>query len=316
MNALDVVVTGVAAVARDVLALTLRARGGQSLPGAGPGAHVDLHLPNGLVRSYSLVNALGAAQMDEYVVAVGRDVRSRGGSQWVHEMLRVGQPLRLGGPRNHFDMDPAHRRVLLLAGGIGITPLYAMARHCAAQGLDWTLWACARSASRLAFAEELKALAGDRLRLHADDADGGPMDLAQDLRERRWDGLYACGPAPMLDAVTSATAHWPARSVRMERFKAEAACDAPGRSFELELVRSGLHTTVAPDETVLSAIERLGVDHPTACREGLCGTCEAAVHEGEVLHRDTVLDAQERAQHRRMMVCVSRCAGERLVLDL
>ncbi len=313
---IDAVVSSVRAVARDVLAIGLKHRDGVPLPAAAPGAHIDLALPNGLVRQYSVTNAHGGDRQDEYQVAVGWDVRSRGGSRWVHEKLKVGQALRIGAPRNLFAMDPADRKVLLVAGGIGITPIYAMAQRCAAAGLDWELVACARSATRLAWLEELRALAGPRLRLHFDDEHGGPLDLPALLAQPRWDGVYACGPAPMLDALQAATRHWPAGRVHVERFKAAELPAGERRVFELVLARSGMNTTVAADEGVLDALDRLGVDHPTACREGLCGTCEAAVLEGEVLHCDSVLDPAERAAHQRMMVCVSRCAGARLVLDL
>lgn len=313
----DVLVSAVRAVARDVLAVELRQPGGAPLPGASAGAHIDLSLPNGLTRQYSLVNALGEARLASYLVAVGWDSASRGGSRWIHERLRVGQPLRVSAPRNLFAMDPAHRRVLLLAGGIGVTPIHAMAQQCAAQGLDWELLACARSASRLAYRDELKALAGARLHTHYDDEAGGPLNLGEHLAEVRWDALYACGPAPMLDSLVQATAHWPAGSVRMERFQgARTAADGERQAFELRLSRSGLDTTVSPHESVLDAMERLGVDHPHSCREGLCGTCEATILEGQALHLDAVLSPLERAAQQRLMVCVSRCAGNRLVLDL
>lgn len=313
---IEVVVSAVRAVARDVLAVELRHASGAALPGAAPGAHIDVALPNGLVRQYSLTDALGQTQQDRYSIAVGWDANSRGGSHWIHEKLRVGQALRVSAPRNLFAMDPAHRRVLLLAGGIGITPVYAMARHCAAQGLDWTLVACARSAPRLAFLEELKALAGPRLQTHFDDERGGPLDLAALLAPRSWDAVYACGPAPMLDALAAATADWPAGTVRVERFKGEEVAVGERKVFELVLQRSGLNTEVGTHESVLDAIERLGVSYPWSCREGICGTCEAPMLEGEAEHMDFVLDAQEKQSHQRMMVCVSRCAGPRLVLDI
>ena len=313
---IDVTVSGLRAVARDVLAVELKHKSGQTLPGAQAGAHIDLALGNGLVRQYSLVNATGQASMDRYVVAVGWDANSRGGSVWVHEKLKVGQSLRVSAPRNLFEMAPAHRRVLLLAGGIGITPIYAMAQACAQQGLDFELWASARSAPRLAYLEELKALVGDRLHLHFDDEQGGPMDLAQRLQTQCWDAVYACGPAPMLDALTAATVHWTPGSVRMERFKGAEAPASERQPFELSLQRAGLSTTVSARESVLDAMERLGVDYPWSCREGICGTCEAAVLEGEVQHLDYVLTPEERAEQRRMMVCVSRCGGGRLVLDI
>jgi ferredoxin-NADP reductase len=313
---IEVTVSGLRAVARDVLAVELRHKSGQPLPGARAGAHIDVALPNGLVRQYSLVNAVGQASMDCYVVAVGWDVGSRGGSVWIHEKLKVGQALRVSAPRNLFDMAPEHRRVLLLAGGIGVTPIYAMAQACTQQGLAFDLWASARSASRLAYLEELKTLGGDRLVTHFDDEQGGPMDLAARLAEQRWDAVYACGPAPMLDALSAATAHWTAGSVRMERFKADEAPVGERQSFELVLQRAGLTTIVSEHESVLDAMERLGVDYPWSCREGICGTCEAPVAAGEVEHLDYVLSPEERAEQRRMMVCVSRCGGGRLVLDI
>lgn len=314
---IEVTVAAVRAVARDVLAITLRHQGGALLPGAAPGAHIELALPNGMVRQYSLIDALGEARQPQYTVAVGWDAASRGGSHWIHERLRVGQALRIGAPRNLFAMDPTHRRVLLLAGGIGITPIYAMAQHCAAQGLDWTLVACARSAPRLAFLEELRALAGPRLQTHFDDEHGGPIDLAALLAPRRWEAVYACGPAAMLDALTAATTDWPAGSVRLERFKAPEV-EAPGerQAFDLVLQRSGLQVRVAAGESVLDAIERAGVDYPYSCREGICGTCEAPMLEGDVDHLDFVLTPEEKAAQQRLMVCVSRCKGPRLVLDI
>jgi len=268
------------------------------------------------VRQYSLVNATGQTSMGSYVVAVGWDANSRGGSVWVHEKLKVGQSLRVSAPRNLFEMAAEHRRVLLLAGGIGITPIYAMAQACAQRGLDFELWASARSAPRLAYLEELKALAGERLHLHFDDEQGGPMDLAQRLQTQRWDAVYACGPAPMLDALTAATPHWAPGAVRMERFKGAEVPASERQPFELTLQRAGLTTTVSAHESVLDAMERLGVDYPWSCREGICGTCEAPVLDGEVQHLDYVLSPEERAEQRRMMVCVSRCGGGRLVLDI
>jgi p-toluenesulfonate methyl-monooxygenase reductase component TsaB len=313
---IDVVVSGLRSVARDVLAVELRHKSGQALPGAQAGAHIDIALGNGLVRQYSLVNATGQASLNSYVVAVGWDANSRGGSVWVHEKLKVGQSLRVSEPRNLFEMVPDHRRVLLLAGGIGITPIYAMAQACLQKGLAFDLWASARSAPRLAYLEELKALAGEHLHLHFDDEQGGPMNLAQRLQTQRWDAVYACGPAPMLDALANATAHWAAGSVRVERFKGAETPASERQPFELTLQRAGLHTTVTAHESVLDAMERLGVDYPWSCREGICGTCEATVLDGDVQHLDYVLSPEERVEQRRMMVCVSRCGGGRLVLDI
>lgn len=313
---IEVIVSSIRAVARDVMAIELRHKSGAALPGAAPGAHIDLALPNGLVRQYSLVDALDQSQQDCYTVAVGWDMNSRGGSHWIQEKLRVGQSIKVSAPRNLFAMNPAHRKVLLLAGGIGVTPIYSMAHHCAAEGLDWSLIACARSAPRLAYLEELKALAGPRLQTHFDDEHGGPLNLKVALAERRWEAVYACGPAPMLDSLSQATAHWPEGMVHMERFKAPEIEGGKRRAFELVLQQSQRSTTVGEHESVLDAMERIGLDYPWSCREGICGTCEASVLDGQVEHLDFVLTAEEKAAQRKMMVCVSRCGGEKLVLDI
>ncbi len=312
---MDLRVTRVRAIARDILVLELQAPDGRPLPGAQAGAHVDLHLPGGLVRQYSLTEATGEPTMPRYQVAVGLDAASRGGSAWIHDKLKVGATLQISEPRNHFALDPSHRRVLLLAGGIGITPIHAMALTAQRLGLDWQLVACARSLSRIAFAEELLALAPGRVHLHGDAESGHRVDVTPWLDAGTWDGVYACGPQPMLDDLAQRTADWPAGRFRCEKFKAAAPDNASARPFELVLARSGLRTTVAATEQVIDALDRLGVDHPYACREGLCGTCECGWTDGEPDHRDSVLDASAR-QSGRFIPCVSRARGERLTLDL
>lgn len=310
-------VTRVRAIAREVVVVDLQSPDGRALPGAEPGAHIDLHLPNGLVRQYSLTEARGEPTMARYQVAVGLDAASRGGSAWIHEKLKTGALIQVSAPRNHFALDPAHRRVLLLAGGIGITPIHAMALAAQARGLDWQLVACARSLSRIAFAEELLALAPERVHLHGDAEAGGRVDFSQwlDGQALPWDGVYACGPQPLLADLEQRTAAWQPGRFRCEKFKAEAIDTHSQKPFELVLAQSGLRTEVAAGEQVLDALERLGFDHPFACREGLCGTCECGVLDGEPEHRDQVLDAASRASGR-FIPCVSRALGERLTLDL
>lgn len=313
---LELTVSSLRAVARDVIAVELRGSSGQVLPTAKAGSHVELSLPNGLKRHYSLVNATGQSNMTSYIIAVGWDSQSRGGSVWIHERLKVGQKLSVGLPRNLFEMDDAHRHVLLVAGGIGITPIYAMAQACQLEGRSYELWVAARSASRMAYLDELKALVGEKLHTHFDDEQGGPLHLQVLLENQNWDAVYACGPTPMLDKLTAVTAHWTPNSVCIERFKGPEITHEQNGSFELCLQRSGLETTVDFKESVLEAMERIGVEYPWSCREGVCGTCEAVVIEGTVNHKDLVLLPQERAEQKRMMVCVSRCAGKRLVLDI
>lgn len=313
---IDVIVTSVRAAARDVITFTLKHKSDQVLPGGTAGSHIDLALPNGMVRQYSLVNANGQKTLDQYEVAVGWDTSSRGGSIWIHEKLKVGQAIKVSSPRNHFEMAQDHTNVLLIAGGIGITPIFAMAQSCIARGIQCELWASARSAARLAYSEELKRLLGDKLTVHFDDQIGGPMDLRSRLEIQKWDAVYACGPAPMLDAITFATTHWETGSVRMERFKAEELPETQRKSFELVLQQSGITTVVSEGESVLDAMNRVGVDSPWSCREGICGTCEVAVLEGDVDHLDYVLSPEERKPNNRMMVCVSRCGNGKLVLDI
>lgn len=314
---MQVTVTAVRAIARDVLALEFQAANAKPLPGADPGAHIDVHLPSGLVRQYSLTNAQGQATQDSYHIAVARDAASRGGSTWIHDKLRVGTALTISEPRNLFPLDTAHPgKTLFIGAGIGITPIYAMVQVAQRAGMDWTLMACARSASRLAFQEELSALDPQRVTVHDDLTAGGPLDLRQLLQSHQWGRVYACGPTGLLDAVEAATGDWPAGSVRMERFKASEQDSTGNTPFELVLHQSGQTIHVAATETPLEALERMGIDHPYSCREGLCGTCEVELLDGQADHRDNVLDAHERAQGRRFIPCVSRCGGEKLLINL
>ncbi len=305
------------AIARDVLLIELQTANAQPLPGAAPGAHIDLHLPNGQIRQYSLTNAQGSPQQPSYQIAVARDAHSRGGSDWIHDKLRTGSTLTISEPRNLFALDTtAHRKVLFIGAGIGITPIYAMVKAAKQAPMDWTLMACARSASRMAFQEELAALDAQRVRFHFDLEHGRPLDLHALLKSARWDAVYACGPAGLLDAIEAATTDWPAQAVRMERFKAPAQDDAGHTTFELVLAKSGQSVQVGVGESPLEALERIGIDHPYSCREGLCGTCEVQLVEGRPDHRDNVLDASERAAGQRFIPCVSRCGGDRLVINL
>lgn len=313
---IDVVVSRVRAIARDVIEVELSSKAQQPLPGSTPGSHIDIHLPNGLTRQYSLVNALGEVSQSTYMIGVGLDANTRGGSLWIHEKLKVGQQLRISAPRNHFEINSQDKHVLLIGGGIGITPIYTMAQYCQQVGIRCELWACSRDASRLAYLEELKAFDDIKVLLHFDDEQAGPIDLKNLLKEQNWNAVYGCGPAPMLDALTAATEHWSKGSVHMERFKAPELGVAISADFELVLQGMGISTSLESGETVLDAIERVGGFAPYSCREGICGTCEVTVLEGEIEHRDYVLTPEERDAGTRMMVCVSGCKSSKLVLDI
>ncbi len=283
------------------------------------GAHIDLHLGNGLVRSYSLTNP---GESHRCVVAVLNDRHSRGGSRYVHEQLRVGQVIAIGAPRNHFRLQEDAPRSVLLAGGIGVTPVFAMLQRLAElQRPAWLIY-CARSRKEAAFVADIETLVRANpalsLRCHFDDEHGGPPDLVQLLDGHAKDThFYACGPAPMLDAYERACAQLGQANVHLERFAAGApvADTTAAVGYSVELRKSGKTVQVAPGVVLLDALLDAGVTLDHSCREGVCGACETKVISGDVEHHDLILTQQERAANKSMMVCVSRCRSGRLVLD-
>lgn len=301
--------------AEGVVSLTLRHPQGRDLPAWEPGAHVDLVLQDGLVRQYSLCG--DPADRTAWRVAVLREPCGRGGSAHVHDKMTEGTSVRARGPRNNFALMPSPR-YLFVAGGIGITPILPMVAAAEAAGAEWTLLYGGRGRAAMAFAESLAASYGDRVRITPED-ECGLLDLASYLADPAPGTLvYCCGPEPLLAAVEQrCAADWPAGALHVERFKArETDVDGPADSFEVELRQSGLTLTVPPDRTILQTVEEAGVHVLYSCTEGTCGTCETDIVEGEADHRDSVLTADEQAANETMMICVSRCRGPRLVLDL
>lgn len=297
--------------APDILSYELRPAGGGELPSFTAGAHVDLTLPNGLIRSYSLVN--DQAERHRYVIAVQKDRASRGGSAWVHEYLRPGALLAVNGPRNNFPLNEAAARSVLVAGGIGITPIVCMVRRLTELGKNWTLHYCARTRAVAAFAERLT---GD-VRYNFDGEPGGQLlDIASIVQQAPPDThFYCCGPLPMLAAFEAATAALPREQVHIEYFTAKEAPAVAG-GFTLVLAKSAKQLAVSPGKTILEALLDAGLEVPYSCMEGVCGTCETRVIEGMPDHRDLVLSDAEHAAGKTMMICCSGCKGDRLVLDL
>jgi ferredoxin-NADP reductase len=296
-----------------VLTLDLTAPSGGRLRDWTPGSHIDLVLPNGLTRQYSLCGD----RWDAYTYRVGvlREPASRGGSSHVHDHLQVGDLVGVGGPRNNFPLVPSDR-YLFVAGGIGITPILPMVRQAEMLGADWQLLYGGRQRSSIAFLDELERY-GDRVLVRPQD-EYGLLDLVGFLGEPREDvRIYACGPGPLLAAVERTCADWPPHALRTERFVADEV-GAPARTapFEIELARTGTTVTVTPDRTVLEALNEVGVEVLSSCRRGVCGTCETTVLAGRPDHRDALLDDDEREVNDCMYVCVSRSLDERLVLDL
>ncbi|HVV12983.1 PDR/VanB family oxidoreductase [Amycolatopsis sp.] len=312
MTELDLLVARKEILAEGVVRLTLRDPSGAPLPAWEPGAHVDLVPRPDLVRQYSLCG--DPADRSALTVAVLREQHGRGGSRYVHDELSEGDRLRIRGPRNHFALAEA-RRYLFIAGGIGITPIVPMLAAAEARGADWRLVYGGRTRASMAFREELCTAYGDRVSVWPQD-EMGLLDLDGLLAEPRTDtAVYCCGPEPLLAAVEERCGAWPPGALHVERFSPKESA-APNGSFEVELAQSGRVVKVPENMSILQAIEDAGVTVLSSCREGTCGTCETSVLEGVPEHRDSLLTDEERAANDTMMICVSRCAAGRLVLDL
>ena len=310
----DLVVQDAETVADGVVVLTLADPNGAELPPWTPGAHIDFVLTGDLVRQYSLCSS--PSKPNVWRVGVLRDPNSRGGSEKVHIALTAGSMVRVRGPRNHFPLV-ASGRYLFVAGGIGITPMLPMIAEANAAGSDWRLLYGGRERASMAFLDELGQYGG-RVTIVPQDEEG-MLDLESILGRPQPDTLvYCCGPEGLLRAVEKFCEKWPSGTLHIERFTAKpqeptAEVDS---SFELVLQRSGLTVQVPPDKSVLTVIREAGVSVLASCLEGICGTCETEVIDGDVDHRDSVLNEEERASNEYMMVCVSRCRSPRLTLDL
>lgn len=318
MQTIQVIVHQLRPIARGVLEVTLVSESQGLLPKSTPGAHIDLHLPNGQTRAYSLTQAGSIESQSQYVVAVGLAASSRGGSSYVHHKLALGQVLTVGVPRNLFKLvdDPAP--VMLIAGGIGITPLLAMAMQRLRHELPWRMVYAARNRAGAAYVTELSAFS-DQVRFHFDDENNGqPMDLRSVLTGvSAQTHIYCCGPSALMDKVRELAVGHPTDRLHFESFGGNPQVPTTeNRPFVVELARKRKTIEVAANQSILEALESCGVVLPSVCREGACGTCECAVLEGEVDHRDQILSPKDKASHQVLMACVSRARGERLVLDI
>jgi vanillate O-demethylase ferredoxin subunit len=300
--------------ANGIVSVELVSPQGAELPAFGAGAHIDLHLPNGVVRSYSLWNS--PQERHRYVIGVLHDRNSRGGSRYVHEQLRVGATITIGAPRNNFPLDETAAHTVLIAGGIGITPIYGMLNELRRLGKSVELLYCARSRAEAAFVDGL--LGSDGVQAHFDDEAGGPPDLRAYLGARPAGAhFYCCGPTPMLGAFEQTCEALGLPNVHIERFApAEPVVAMQGSEYECHLARSQKMVLVPTGKSLLDALLEAGVDVDHSCREGVCGSCETRVVDGVPDHRDGVLTKAERESGKTMMVCVSGCKGRRLVLDL
>ncbi|MGV3653795.1 MAG: cytochrome P450/oxidoreductase [Noviherbaspirillum sp.] len=312
-----VLVETVTRLTPEIVRLRLAAPDGKPLPRWMPGAHIDLECGDPAIsRQYSLCG--DPADAGAYEIAVLRDPDSRGGSTWVHDHVKAGDRLKIRGPRNHFRFDECAGKAVFVAGGIGITPILAMARRARELGIDYELHYSGRSRATLAFLPELSGLHGERLRVYPKD-EGLRNDFSALLATPRTDTkIYACGPARMLEALEACCDAWPEDALRIEHFHAAGGTLDPEKehAFEVELKDSGIVLTVPADQTLLETLRAANIDVQCDCREGLCGSCEVPVLQGEIDHRDVVLTRAERDRNDKMMACCSRAAGKKIVLEL
>lgn len=292
---------------------------GEHLPAFDAGAHIDVHLNNGVIRQYSLANA--QHERHRYVIGVLRDEKGRGGSKALHDSLRVQDIVEVSYPRNNFTLTDKASKVMLLAGGIGVTPIKAMAHALDDAGTPFEFHYCARNEACVAFGDTLagpwKHGSAQFHFDHGNPADG--LDIAALLRDPpNGAHLYYCGPSGFMQACAAASAHWPAGTVHCEHFKAPlapaTAQDAPAGSFTLKIASTGAAIPVGPTTSIADALKAAGVRIETSCESGLCGTCRIRYLEGEVDHHDCILDDAEHQQF--LTACVSRAKTPILVLDL
>lgn len=306
------------AEADDIISVRLSLSAGGPLPRFAAGSHIDVHLPNGQVRQYSLCN--DPLEEDFYEIAILREAQGRGGSKSAHDDLREGDTVRISAPRNHFPLADAPHSVLL-AGGIGITPLLAMARQLHADGASFELHYCARSRNRAAFVGWLaESDFAHRIHFHFDDGPSSQrLDIAPLLQSAiAGSHLYVCGPSGFMNHVISSaqSSGWPDERIHHEYFAAPTANVAHGEMFEVECARAGKVVPVPAGQSIASALRSHGIDVPLSCEQGICGTCSVGVLEGIPDHRDHFLTAHEKAANDRLLACCSRALSARLVVDL
>jgi vanillate monooxygenase ferredoxin subunit len=304
--------------AQDIASFELVREDGSALPAFSAGSHIDVQVPGGLTRQYSLCNDMG--EQHRYRIAVLRDANSRGGSAGMHDALKEGDTLTISAPRNHFPLVHAHR-TLLFAGGIGVTPLLCMAQRLATTGGDFVLHYCTRSPQRTAFRDEIAAspFAGN-VQFHFDDGDAAQkLDLEAVLRQPHpGTHLYVCGPSGFIDWVeqTAARCGWGKDQVHVEHFGAARQDTAGDRPFQVKIASSGAVVEVPADQTVVQALQAHGVEILTSCEQGVCGTCITRVLQGECDHRDLYFTDDEKAKNDQFTPCCSRAKSSMLVLDL
>lgn len=310
-------VTAVEQVAHNVHAYTLACDDQSVLPEFSAGAHIDLLLENGLIRQYSLCS--DPARRHEYQVAVLLEEEGRGGSAWIHQHLQQDCEVQINAPRNHFELNENANNYLLIAGGIGITPIMLMAARLQQLEKPFTLHYLSRTPEQAAFAEQLSQQLGEQIKCHYSYGDSSKrLDIEELFRAySQATEVYTCGSEPLLQSILDAAEGKSNISVIYERFSAAPVDESiVNGSFEIELANSGTVIEILPEQSILEVLRAEGHQIETMCEEGLCGSCEVGLLEGEADHRDSVLTADEQAEQSVLMVCCSRAKSTRLKLDL
>jgi phthalate 4,5-dioxygenase reductase subunit len=303
-------VTRAERIAEDIHVFELRDPAGADLPEFTAGAHVSVRVPNGMTRKYSLAN--DPAERDRYVIAVKREAPGRGGSESMIRDVAVGHDLPVAAPVNNFELARSPAGHTFVAGGIGITPIMAMIRHLAATGERFKLYYCTRSADATAFRDELMSGFHGQVVIHHDAGDPAKALDLWPILEKPKGHLYCCGPRGLMQAVRDMTGHWSPSAVHFEAFT-DAAPRPDDKPFKVKLARTDETIEVPVGTTILEALRTHGLDVPSSCESGTCGTCRTTLIAGEADHRDLALADDERAGN--IMVCVSRALSDTLVID-
>ena len=303
-------VTSCKMLATDICEFTLALPDGGSLPSFTPGAHITVETPSGAMRRYSLLNE--GTEPAVYVIAVKRDTASRGGSSSMHNALKEGDTIKVDPPENDFELVAASK-YLLIAGGIGITPILSMARHLGQEGRSFKLIYCTRTAEETAYLEEIMAIPGATV--HHDNGDlDDYYDFWDHFEEPGTEHVYCCGPAPLMEEIKAISGHWTEGRIHFEDFAGVDVVRPDDTPFTVELKSTGRAIEVPADRSILEALREAGEPTVSSCESGTCGTCKCRLVAGEADHRDLVLMDEEKDDH--IMICVSRAKSEKLVVDL
>ncbi|MEO8856228.1 MAG: PDR/VanB family oxidoreductase [Burkholderiaceae bacterium] len=319
LSALSVRVARITQEALDIRSFELVSADGQTLPGFSAGSHLDVETPDGITRQYSLCN--NPTESHRYLIGVLKDPTTRGGSKAMHEKVNEGDVLRIGAPKNHFALVHGAKRALLLAGGIGVTPILCMAERLSIAAADFEMHYCARERERMAFHDRIQASAfAARVHMHFDNgAAQQKFDIGATLATPEpGTHVYVCGPKGFMDAVLGAAraGGWPEEQLHYEFFSAEPLKLEDDGSFQVKLASSGKIVTIPKDVTITDALADAGVYIPTSCEQGVCGTCMTRVLEGTPDHRDLFLMPDEQEKNDQFTPCCSRSKSPLLVLDL